>query len=379
MSEERMTKKQRRSDNVLLLNDWPPPFEISGASYVFDARSGLFYEGSSNFFYDPKTKLYFSNKEQKYYQLSPDGKNSFHEVSQVECPKGVLTSKASPTCTVRRYIPIGLSENNIKNSTCIKKPDKRKIEISLKKKCFDTKFSSNTSTPSSSQGICNSEEIHVHNDPPAVLKVHKEHHADMEKWSQRGREILEVDEFKGPNEVYSHLESANELLKEDPNENKSIKLTIKGRPICVLCKRKFENIEKLMHHEQFSVMHKHNLIKKKALTHSVLEYRDRAKERRTMYGPDQQTINCTNACEHDYGRNESQSDTFTERKVNNKCIEDGNIGNKLLQKLGWKGGALGRTSGKSKDILSFGTERSITSTKLKQDWDHIEFLANKSV
>ncbi len=37
--------------------EWPPHFESSCASYIFDARSGMFYEPASDFFYEPKTKL----------------------------------------------------------------------------------------------------------------------------------------------------------------------------------------------------------------------------------------------------------------------------------------------------------------------------------
>ena len=40
---------------------WPTPFEESGATYVFDTRSGYFFEKDSDFFYDPKTKLYYTS------------------------------------------------------------------------------------------------------------------------------------------------------------------------------------------------------------------------------------------------------------------------------------------------------------------------------
>jgi hypothetical protein len=46
---------------------WLPHFESSSASFIFDARSGMFYEPSSNFFYNPKPKLYYSNTRRQYY------------------------------------------------------------------------------------------------------------------------------------------------------------------------------------------------------------------------------------------------------------------------------------------------------------------------
>lgn len=54
--------------------EWPPQFEGGGASFIFDARSGMFYEPSSDFFYDPKTKLYYSNKKQQYFRYDEEKK-----------------------------------------------------------------------------------------------------------------------------------------------------------------------------------------------------------------------------------------------------------------------------------------------------------------
>jgi len=68
-------------------NIWPPPFEVAGASYVFDR--GLFYEETSNFFYDPKTKLYYGNKQQAYFRHCPDKKPPFVKVDQDENKKKI--------------------------------------------------------------------------------------------------------------------------------------------------------------------------------------------------------------------------------------------------------------------------------------------------
>jgi hypothetical protein len=51
---------------------WPSHFKSSNASFIFDARSGMFYEPSSSFFYDPKPKLYYSNSRRQYYCYDAD-------------------------------------------------------------------------------------------------------------------------------------------------------------------------------------------------------------------------------------------------------------------------------------------------------------------
>ena len=48
---------------------WPPIFEQHGCEYIFDGRSGMFFEPQSNFFYYPKTKLYYGNDVQKYFRF----------------------------------------------------------------------------------------------------------------------------------------------------------------------------------------------------------------------------------------------------------------------------------------------------------------------
>ena len=47
----RRPRKKSRDDSTPKNREWPPHFESSGASFIFDARSGMFYEPHSDFFY----------------------------------------------------------------------------------------------------------------------------------------------------------------------------------------------------------------------------------------------------------------------------------------------------------------------------------------
>lgn len=362
-NDERLAKKRRYS------NDWPPPFESDGASYIFDSRSGLFYEGSSNFFFDPKTKFYFSCKEQKYYQLCPkNGKHSFSEVTHVDNQTEKSESNAN-----KEEIGVSTSDGLKNSSASNKKCDKRKIEISLKTKSIDTKSSSNVSNPVSSLDISSNKQVTPTKDSTTVSKVQQEHHVDMEKWSERDRESNKASQTKKSPQVSNNLVTAKDMSKEKSSVD-NVKLTLTGKPICVLCKRKFGNVEKLKQHEQFSAMHKQNLAKEemssaeKVKTETVLmEYRDRAKERRTMHGPGQQII-------HSSDVNEFQTVSVNEKQISDESLGNENIGNKMLHKLGWKGGSLGRTSPQAPSIER---DKNITSEKLKQDWERIESITNK--
>ena len=46
---------------------WPLPFETNGGAYLFQAKSGCFYEPVSEFYYDVKAKLYYNSIDGTYY------------------------------------------------------------------------------------------------------------------------------------------------------------------------------------------------------------------------------------------------------------------------------------------------------------------------
>merc|ERR1712107_103547 len=111
------------------------------------------------------------------------------------------------------------------------------------------------------------------------------------------------------------------------------------------------------------------------------KYRDRAQERRFMYGPE---ITPANSAKRDAveeaaelavstGPSLTQARTVisTEIVAPEENLGKENIGNQMLQKLGWKNGvSLGRkTVGKENAYNDDGKQ------KLKQDWEKIESMA----
>ena len=196
----------------------------------------------------------------------------------------------------------------------------------------------------------------------------------MEKWSQRGREMREEKDS-----IEDDCADSNKSTKEVADTIKSnVKTTVTGKPICMLCKRKFADLEKLKQHVEKSTLHKQNVAKKAAAEEkkrqaqaSAAEYRDRAKERRTLYGPDQSSINPIDTPVADLASSVSNPRpvTVTEVVAPDQSLGESNIGNKLLQKLGWKGGSLGRPDGQNQNGGN-------AADKLKQDWERIETMAS---
>ncbi|XP_052094711.1 RNA-binding protein 5-like isoform X2 [Mytilus californianus] len=115
------------------------------------------------------------------------------------------------------------------------------------------------------------------------------------------------------------------------------KLTDWNKLACLLCKRQFQTKEILVKHQQMSGLHKENLEKlyrSKGVNQGgntdaeKLQYRDRAKERREKYGipPPPEP------------RNKRPEVPAVYEEPTKTGIGGENIGNKLLQKMGWSAG-----------------------------------------
>lgn len=142
---------------------------------------------------------------------------------------------------------------------------------------------------------------------------------------------------------------------------------------CMLCKRAFPSAEVLTKHLKMSNLHKENLQKYK-MTQGILEiaggsaalnYRDRAKERRQKYGEvDPVPVNRSKERFHrEMEKQASIAQTYQASNIAAQPISEGNIGNKLLKKMGWKAGSgLGKTNQGRTEIIE--TEQRISNAGL---------------
>jgi len=374
----------------------------------------------SDFFYDPKIRLYYGNEKKKYYEYCGEGgvRPPFREVdnqNEEGCiAMGVGGSRADQgvggqiSCSGQDLVVQALqghaNPNNIK-----KNDDKKKIAICLKKKLPGGKNRSrslSTSTPA----VTSDSPTNILTLPPPS-QVHKKHNADMEKWSQRVKE-MQTSSTTGGKDTTTTITTIN--TKDDVAQDATtkvvknstpieVKRTVSGKPVCLVCRRKFADINKLRQHEKLSPLHKQNLLKKKKLEQKTvspkievdntlsIEYRDRARERRSMYGPESMPSGTSSTLEVAAPIVEMGPSLTNARVVTDvdtitpsQSLGESNIGNKLLQKLGWKkGSALGRSGGiegtAATNESGTATGNSVSvAEKLKQDWERIESLAGAS-
>uniref|UniRef100_A0A7S4J9T4 G-patch domain-containing protein n=1 Tax=Odontella aurita TaxID=265563 RepID=A0A7S4J9T4_9STRA len=291
------------------------------------------------------------------------------------------------------------------------KSEKKKFAISLKSKKLG-KSSRKSFDGSGKEGGGDGKESDDQEEPAVLAlpaKVVREHEADMEKWSARGREICDEASDRagvdGPKKgdvpaphgndagKSSHLAASTSKPLPDPNK---VAKTPDGKPICLLCRRKFPSLEKLRQHERVSALHKQNLAKKKAAEAAEkknavpappsADYRDRAKERRALFGPDAAPASAGGGEANEEppaalgpSLDKARAVHGTEAVAPQESLGESNIGNKMLQKLGWKtGGALGRkmdssvSADGSNGAAGGGVQAKDT---LRADWERIESMA----
>lgn len=309
---------KKSSSETKSVPEWPPCFDSSGSAFMFDSRSGMFYEGVSDFFYDPKSKLYYGNKKGTYFKYNSELTPPFEPVQKVD------TQSAGNTNTMDR-VPIldpSRPEHGVEGS-------KKSIMIKLKTKTLKSSKPKPQATEASNATLM----------ATTNARVHKQHELNIDKWSDR--------------QVEKRI------------EDRQFQRTAKGEPMCPLCRRKFPSVEKLLHHERVSQLHKDNLAKATTTRNENPHYVDRAEQRRSMYGPEvlllaTKEVHAQDAATTAAIHNETPP-------VVEKTDSESNIGNQLLRKMGWKEGSSlgGRIDGPS------------TASELIKDWERIEKLADQ--
>lgn len=368
---KRVEKKSFVNNKKQQPREWPPCFETNGHSYVFDNRSGMFYEGESDFFYDPKSKLYYGNKKLAYFRYNPDNiTNHFEELENSNNSDEHGKKTTSDDLNLEPVLLTG-TKDTVDNKTKI-----GSISITLKTKTLK------------------SNKLKKEKIDTQVVAVPKQHAADIEKWTERQVEIR--NEKK---DVAEAVVDEAIVTPEASVEAKKIETTEKGEPICLLCRRKFPTIAKLRYHEKASTLHQENLAKAEAALKSDTGnlakneaamksevqvnaetstdvkpvYVDRAKQRRLLHGPE--TIPAKIVDFPVAGSTELPEQESHQPIAKEKALGESNIGNQMLQKLGWKqGSSLGSDSTNPAESRS-GSDPSAATQLLANEWARIESIA----
>jgi len=382
--------------------EWPPSFQNDGSAFTFDARSAMFYEPLSDFFYDPKSKLYYGNKKSAYYRYDETKEPPFVEVKRMTSEEVEEQQRGGGGGFSQEKLAMG--------DPAVPDASKPKIAIKLKTK----KVRSSESTVAAIEG----RNHHHHQQQQAattttVSRAKKEQIANIGKWTEKQAEL-------------KHTEPGN--VAATPDEGKQtpqgkVRTTVKGEPICALCKRKFPTLEKFRLHEKASELHKKNLLKlqekkknkqqqqqqqqqqgdsgiKRKVDENLTDasnvtptssnepvYTDRAQKRRQLHGMDLSTpANGLHSLRRqDQRHGEAQVETHTHTQIDptpgSDLLNETNVGHRMLQKLGYKQQPQPLQHNREQDQpADSGNDNKPRSANehLRKEWDRIEAMAAKS-
>ncbi|XP_074646992.1 RNA-binding protein 5-like [Tubulanus polymorphus] len=300
-------------------SDYPkyPPPDVSkyqydeSTGYYYDHSTGLYYDANSQYYYNGETGLFmYWDVDHSTYLPAPDSVNE--SLTQNSRKKEGKKDKVKIAKKIAKDMEKWAKTMNKKEQ---RRDPARKLSLvpdMSSSRTADAGFAvleKKYATPEASND-------HPLMPPPPTPSGAKDSKTGL------------VAQYGGDSD------DSGEEDNEDVNDEKFADYK---KMACLLCKRQFPDREILVKHMQFSSLHRENMDAYKAKMGTVSgqkkeqNYRDRAKERREKYGTDGPPPPKRRA-------GPIKPANISYEQPNNKGIQESNIGNKLLQKMGWNQG-----------------------------------------
>lgn len=343
------------------------------------------YDESSGFYYDPSTGLYYDSNSQYYY----NGESGAYLYWNAE--KSTYTIAASTTTTQATKPSAGQSTNNDQTtsnqSSTIpvtsdpmndngkgmddKKKDPKQDKVKVAKKIVkDMEKWAKQLNQKKDLNVVQPTPVPVREEEPIrINRTGNGGYADvgfsiMEN-KERSKISMDMSSRVGatsigtppPPQIAKLVSTYGSDSDNEQNEKPADSISENdyvdfAKLTCLLCKRAFPDADILNKHLKMSNLHKENLQKYNLLhgkfddiNSSSLSYRDRAKERRLKYGEsDPPPVNRSRErFEKELEKQKSAIQVQASGNLASQPIGTNNVGNRLLQKMGWsEGQGLGR-------------------------------------
>lgn len=304
------------------------------SSYQYDESSGYYYDPQTGLYYDPNSQYYY-NPETQQYLYWDSVKQSY-----VPAPGSATTDETSASST---------------NSTT-KEPKEKKDKPKSKsaqqiakdmERWAKTLNKQKESNKNSSGALRDEDRRECASADAGFYLFEKKQMGAIEM--PPTTELLRNQEQETPAKGDLVAPYSGDSDPEEAAGDDESKITDWSKMVCLLCRRQFPTKEALLRHQQLSDLHKQNLEihRRSRLSEAELEelerkeaelkYRDRAAERREKYGVPEPP-----APKKKFKKHPPATSVNYEQPTKDGITSD-NIGNKMLQAMGWKEGkGLGR-------------------------------------
>uniref|UniRef100_A0A2I4B1N5 RNA-binding protein 5 isoform X2 n=1 Tax=Austrofundulus limnaeus TaxID=52670 RepID=A0A2I4B1N5_AUSLI len=312
--------------------------ESSG--YYYDPQSGLYYDPNSHYYYNSQTQqyLYWDDEKQTYVpapantDVGQNDKSTNGSAAGNKEPKEGKEKKEKPKSKTAQQIA--------------KDMERWAKSLNKQKENFKSSFQPISQEEKKEAAAADAGYTLFEKKQAGLDRLVQEASRSAEEEAPMSSvstsKCVLVAAYSGdsdPEEGAAELDSADGIQD---------RLTDWKKLACLLCRRQFPNKEGLLRHQQLSDLHKKNLevmrrskmseaeLEELERKESELKYRDRAAERREKYGipeppaPKKKKFN-------------QPAQVVNYEQPTKDGLNSDNIGNKMLQAMGWKEGkGLGR-------------------------------------
>ncbi|KAJ6648831.1 RNA-binding protein 5 [Pseudolycoriella hygida] len=375
-------RKQKQQNKVNPLQAVPPSIQIPTGldnkkyptpdvfQYQFDESSGFYYDPSTGLYYDANSQYYYNgesgvylywNAEKSTYTIAAAG------VQTTQCSTGQSTNSDQNASLQSASMQTTSEQLNDNKSSDDKKKDSKQDKVKVAKKIVkDMEKWAKTLNQKKDLSVSQVTPVPAREEEPVkVNRTGNGGYADVGfsilESKERAKISMDMSSHSTPPPpqiaklVPTYGSDSDNEQNEKPADVISEKDYIDfAKLTCLLCKRAFSDSEILNKHLKMSNLHKENLQKYNLLhgkldeiNSSSLSYRDRAKERRLKYGEsDPPPVNRSRErFEKELEKQKSAIQVQTSGNLASQPIGENNVGNRLLQKMGWsEGQGLGRTN-----------------------------------
>ncbi|XP_030274636.1 RNA-binding protein 5 isoform X2 [Sparus aurata] len=306
------------------------------STYQYDESSGYYYDPQTGLYYDPNSHYYYNSQTQQY--LYWDSEKQAYVPASTEANAGQNDNAASKEPKEKKEKPKSKTAQQI-----AKDMERWAKTLNKQKENFKSSF----------QPISQEERKEAAAADAGFILFEKKSGGLERLMSEMPRAAEEEPPTTSVNSSKCGLVAAYSG-DSDPEEGGAEPVCGEGdltdwsKLACLLCRRQFPNKEGLVRHQQLSDLHKKNMevLRRSKMTEAELEelerketemkYRDRAAERREKYGipeppaPKKKKFS-------------QPAPVINYEQPTKDGLNSDNIGNKMLQAMGWKEGkGLGR-------------------------------------